>query len=199
MTDDPVPAAGFPLPGDRLPTIAAGPVRLRCLGDDDVDALFGIFGDPEVMRYWSSPTLASRDDAAQLLAQIRDLFARHELYQWGVARHEDDRLVGTCTLAGLDAGNRRAEIGFALGRDAWGHGYMTHAATALLDYAFTELRLHRIEADVDPDNAASVRLLERLGFVREGRLRERWLVHGRPQDSLLMGLLATDPRRQVDG
>lgn len=128
-------------------------------------------------------------DARALLDDIQACFAAKSLFQWGVARREDDWVIGTCTLYHLDGRNRRAEIGFALGREHWGRGLMQEALGALLGYAFDTLNLHRVEADVDPGNAASLRLLERLGFVREGMMRERWLVGGGVQDSVILGLL----------
>ena len=102
------------------------------------------------------------------------------------------QLVGTCTLAHLDAVNRRAELGFALAREFWGKGYMKAALRVLLNFAFGNLGLHRLYADADPQNARSIRTLERLGFVREGLFREHYLVQGHPQDALMFGLLKTE-------
>ena len=108
----------------------------------------------------------------------------------GVSRCErPDEVIGTVTLASLDGVNKRAEIGFMLDRALWRRGYMSEALRALLDYAFGTLGLERMEADVDPRNEASLGLLERLGFVREGYLRERWRVGGGVQDTVMLGLL----------
>jgi len=175
--------------GDTLPTIEAKRISLRWLTSDDVESLFEVFSNPEVMRYWSSPPMVDLSEARQLLDEIHENFRARTLFQWGVARREDDRVIGTCTLFQLDAGNRRAEIGYALGREHWGQGLMNEALTALIGYAFDTLDLHRIEADVDPNNAASIRSLERQGFQREGYLRERWHVGGKIYDSLYFGLL----------
>jgi len=177
----------FNLP-DRLPTIDAGRVRLRALSDQDTAALFAIFGDPEVTRYFGFAALEDLAAAAALLADVHEGFRTGTLFQWGVET-TDGALVGTCTLARLDAANRRAELGFALGRVYWGQGYMAAALPALLAFAFQRLELHRVFADVDPRNAPSIRALERLGFVREGHLREHYLVQGEPQDAILYGLL----------
>ncbi len=116
------------------------------------------------------------EGARELLAHIRDCFERRVLFQWGIARRTDDRIIGTCTLYHIDTDNRRAELGYALGREFWGNGYMQEALTALLEFSFGALNMHRLEADVDPRNVSSVRTLERLGFQKEGYLRERWLV-----------------------
>jgi len=175
--------------GDRLPTLRAARVTLRWLGPEDVGALHEVFSNADVMRYWSRPAFTQLDDARALLAAIERAFAARSLFQWGIARNEDDRVIGTCTLAAVDASNLRAELGYALGRAYWRQGLMREALDRLLAYAFGELRLRRLEADVDPRNAASITLLEKLGFQREGLLRERWCVAGEVQDTVWLGLL----------
>jgi RimJ/RimL family protein N-acetyltransferase len=172
-----------------LPTLPAVRLSLRWLTGSDVDALYTVFSDPEVMRYWSWLPWTERGQAVELLESIEEGFRNQTLFQCGIARREDDRVIGTCSLYNFDLGNRRAEIGYILGRAYWGKGYATEALTALIEYVFQTFSLHRIEADVDPRNAASIRLLERLGFQREGYLRERWLVGGETQDALFYGLL----------
>lgn len=172
-----------------LPTISANRVSLRHITERDIDSLYTIFSDPEVMRYWSSPPLKDIEAARQLLADIDDKFQRRLYFQWGITRQTDDILIGTSTLFHIESNNYRAEIGYALGREHWGKGYIQEALNALLRYAFSELNLDRIEADVDPRNAASIRTLERLGFQKEGYLRERWKVDGEVQDALFYGLL----------
>ena len=174
---------------EQLPTIAAQRVSLRWITDDDVDALYTVFSHPEVMRYWSTPPLADRNAALTLLNEIHDGFKRRALLKWGIARNTDNALIGTTTLFNLDFNSRRAEIGYGLGRAHWGNGYMQEALTTLLDYVFDVLEFRRLEADVDPRNKASIRTVERLGFQREGYLRERWQVNGEIQDTLFYGLL----------
>jgi len=110
---------------------------------------------------------------------------------------EDDAVIGTCTLARLDATHGIAEVGFALARDSWRRGYMKEALPLLVDFAFSRLGLRRLEADVDPRNVASLRLLERLGFRREGLLRERYCMNAELQDAVLLALLGRDWRGQI--
>jgi len=172
-----------------LPTITTARLRLRWLTDDDVPALFAIFGDPEVTAYWSRPPLEERSGAEELLAEIHALAAAGTLFQWGIARIEDDTVIGTCTLAAISREHRRAELGYALGRAYWGQGYASEAVRAIVQYAFDTLDLHRLEADVDPHNHASIRCLERLGFRKEGYARERYHLYGTVHDAVLYGLL----------
>jgi ribosomal-protein-alanine N-acetyltransferase len=177
---------------ELLPTINTRRLSLRWISEDDVDAFYAIYSNPEVMRYWSTPPLANRAAASRLVSEIHDGFERRELLKWGIALRTDDTLIGSVTLFHPDFTHRRAEIGYALGRAQWGNGYMQEALQAVFIYAFEVLDLHRIEADVDPRNAASIRTLERLGFQREGYLRERWQVNGEIQDALFYGLLRRD-------
>jgi ribosomal-protein-alanine N-acetyltransferase len=180
----------------RLPTIDADRISLRWISRDDVDALYRIFSNDEVMRYWSTPALTDRDAAVELLQDIHVGFGRQSMLKWGIALRADNALIGTTTLYNLDFGNRRAEMGYALSRDHWRRGYMREALQALLTYAFEVLDLRRIEADVDPRNTASIQTLERLGFQREGFLRERWEVDGEIQDALFYGLIRREWKRQ---
>jgi RimJ/RimL family protein N-acetyltransferase len=180
------------MPWDNLPTIESERLRLRWMTESDVDGLYRIFSDPEVTRYWSTVAMTHRDEAVALLNDIHDGYHKRRLLKWGVADAATDQLMGTVTLIGIDLSHRRAEVGYALARMHWGQGYILEALRAVLKYAFDELNLHRIEADVDPRNTASIKTLERLGFQREGYLRERWQVGGEIQDALFYGLLRPD-------
>ena len=177
---------------ERLPTIDTSRLCLRSISAADVDDFFAVYSNPEVMRYWSTPPLPNREAAAKEITGIHEGFKRRESLKWAIALRADNRLIGTATLFRLDFTHRRAEIGYALGRDEWGKGYMQETLRAVINYAFDTLDFHRIEADVDPRNAASIRTLERLAFQREGYLRERWHVGGEIQDALFYGLIRPD-------
>jgi ribosomal-protein-alanine N-acetyltransferase len=169
-------------------------VALRALSPADAPALFGIFSDPEVTRYWSRPPMAHLAQAKALVRDIRAGYRSGELVQWGVTLRDTGDLIGTCTLFHFAHASRRAELGYALARAHWGRGLMHEALSTLLAHAFERIDLHRLEADIDPANAASARTLERLGFVKEGRLRERWIVSGQVSDSDVYGLLRREWR-----
>ena len=186
------PAAPAPPATVRLPTLVAPRLQLRWMDGRDLDDLYAVYGDAEVVRYWSHTAWPHRDEAAIYLEAIESGFQSGNLFQWGVALRGDDRIIGTVTLYAIDHTQGRAEIGFALGRDHWGHRYAREALTVLFDHAFGALALRRIEADVDPRNLPSLNTLEALGFRREGYLRQRWHVAGELQDSVVLGLLASD-------
>ena len=181
--------------GDELPRLSGRRLDLRWLTQQDVPEIFAIFGDAEVMRFWSSPPLRNLTAATTLIEEIQQLFGSRRLFQWGVCSRETNEVFGTCTLFNVDPAHRRAEVGFALRRDTWGHGFATEALRVLIGFSFEALDLHRLEADVDPKNERSLRLLERQGFRREGHLRERWHHLGEVHDAIFLGLL----RREWSG
>jgi RimJ/RimL family protein N-acetyltransferase len=167
-------------------------LKLRPLARTDADAYLAIFSDPEAMQFWTGEPIASIDEARELLDRDLDWVKAGDALCWGAALPETDRLIGKISLYLFCRQNRRAEIGYILDRRYWRRGLMSEALAAVLDYAFDDLGLHRIEADVDPDHAASLALLARFGFRREGVFRDRWHVHGKWHDSVMLGLLAAD-------
>ena len=176
----------------RLPTLEGPRIRLRWLEDRDLPALFRIFSDPGVMKFWSSMPITRKSEARRLLSDLRREYRERTLFEWGMALGDSDEVVGTVTLFNFDVENRRAEIGFALAQPWWGRGLMREGLALAIRLCFGPLGLRRLEADVDPLNAASLKLLEGLGFRREGLMRERWNVGGELQDGVLLGLLARE-------
>ncbi|HZW73117.1 MAG TPA: GNAT family protein [Caldimonas sp.] len=175
------------------PPLLAGPrLRLRAMRPDDVPAWFAMQSDPIGMRYWSYPPLTRVEQSQELFERNAAGAGDGALLPWAIALNADDAMIGTCTLFAIDAAHRRAMIGYALAHAHWGNGYAQEALRLALGHAFGARQLHRVEADIDPRNVASVRLVERLGFVREGLLRERWFVGDDVQDSVIYALLARD-------
>ncbi|MGJ4729279.1 GNAT family N-acetyltransferase [Luteimonas sp. SDU101] len=178
------------LPG--FPVLTGQRVRLRGPGAQDVDDVFALFSHPDVMRYWSSAPMRVRMQAEGKVGEMLEAFDRRDALNWLVAERRNDRVIGSCTLYRFDARHRRAEVGYALHPAWWRRGLATDAVALALDWGFRGLGLHRIEADIDPRNEASRRLLLGLGFRSEGLLRQRFLVDGEASDSEIFGLLHAD-------
>jgi RimJ/RimL family protein N-acetyltransferase len=174
---------------DHIPRINSSRVFLRGITPADAAAVYEIYSDPEVMRYWGGPCMTHRSEAKEFLRGVIDDLQKHKCIQWGISERPGHGVIGTVAMFALDFFAGKSEIGFALARSHWGKGLMREALRALFAYAFNEMDVRRIEADVDPRNLRSITLLEDLGFKREGYLRERWLVDGVTQDSLFYGLL----------
>ncbi|MFM0213588.1 GNAT family N-acetyltransferase [Paraburkholderia sediminicola] len=175
-------------------TLTTPRLILRPLRDEDAQALFAIWSDADAMRYFSFPAMTCFDQATDRVVRKLKTSANGQDLIFVLELRATGEVLGDCALFHADEQCRRAEIGFSLQRNHWGGGYMSEAASALIEHAFGTLNLRRIEADIDPRNVASARLLERLGFVREGLLRDRWMVGDQVSDSALYGLLDRDRR-----
>ncbi len=151
------------------------------------------------MRYWSGVPWTSIDSAREMIAKDREAMPAGTHLRFGIETADTHALVGTCTLFAFSEQCRRAEIGYSLVPAMWGRGYMHEALTALLAYGFETLALNRVEADIDPRNRPSARVLERLRFREEGFLRERWIVAGEVSHSALFGLLRSDWDARASG
>ncbi len=162
---------------------------IRPLVESDADSIFSIYSDSETMRYWNTEPWDDFSKSKELIQKDIKALLSGSYLRLGIETKNGSELIGNCSLFSFNEQCKRAEIGYILGRLFWGQGFMKEALTALIDYAFNILLLHRIEADIDPGNMASARILNRLGFNKEGHLKERWIVNGEIMDSDLFGLL----------
>ena len=173
-----------------FPTIDTDRLLLREIVASDAPALFAIHGDAQAMRWFGSDPLTQTEQAEKLI----EMFAswRHlpnPGVRWGIQSKVDGALVGTCGLFKWNRGWKSCIIGYELAEAAWGNGFMTEALSAALAWGFMHMELHRVEAQIHPENAASIKLAHRLGFVQEGHLREAGFWGGQHHDLLLFALL----------
>lgn len=163
---------------------------LREFEETDWLPVLGYQSDPRYLRYYtgSGRTEAEARSFVQMFLDWQQEQPRRR-FQLAILVAEEGRLIGNCGIRMGGAGARQAELGYELDPAYWGRGYASEAARALLAFGFRDLTLHKVSARVVADNAASVRVLERLGFQREGHLRENEFFKGRWWDTLLYGLL----------
>jgi [ribosomal protein S5]-alanine N-acetyltransferase len=176
-------------------TLTTPRLVLRPLREEDAAPLFSMWSDADAMRYFSFPPMTSLEQARERVVRGAKMSSAGVDLICVLTSQATGEVLGDCALFRVDEQCRRAEIGFSLQRRHWGSGYMNEAVSALIAHAFGTAGLRRLEADIDPRNLASARLLERQGFVREGLLRERWMVNGEVSDSALYGLLEGDRRK----
>ncbi|WP_243057541.1 GNAT family N-acetyltransferase [Nocardioides sp. SR21] len=169
------------------PTLETDRLLLRPFHEADADDLWEMHSSASVLRYWDSPPWAEPSRAERFLATTRQL--AEEGTGARVAMVRDGAFVGWCALVRWNPDLRSAALGYCLNEAAWGQGYATEGVRALLGWAFATLDLNRVQSEVDTRNAASARVLEKLGFVREGTLREDCVVDGVVSDSWVYGLL----------
>ncbi|MCA9513537.1 MAG: GNAT family N-acetyltransferase [Myxococcales bacterium] len=157
---------------------------------DDVDALFAMRSDPEVARYTGKHPDTDREVVRALIETMRARNAANTSVQRAVAlREAPDVLIGVCGLWQTKLEHYRGELGYSLARAHWGRGYAREAVAATVAHAFDVLGFHSVEAVVAPGNAASIRVLEVCGFVREAYFREDFFFDGKFEDSAVYGRL----------
>lgn len=175
---------------DNLPAVLnTARLTLRPFTQGDAASLFRIFSDAAVVRFWSNGAWTGLAQAEKMIEEALAAYREGGLCRYAITLRDTDELIGICNLRGFFEQNRRCELGYALGSAWWGRGYAAEALESLLGHAFSALDMNRIEADIDPRNEASKRLLERLGFRQEGYMPERWIVHGEKADTAFYGLL----------
>ena len=162
---------------------------LREFAVADLDGVLAVVGDDQVTRTLSFDS-RTRDQAAAMLEGIigRARLDPRTEYYLAVTVPDDEHQVAGFARLGLD-GVRAAKLGYALTPAAQGHGYAADACRALIEFGFASLGLHRISAAIGPDNAASIRVAERLGFTPEGTIRDHVHTNGAWRDSLLFSVL----------
>jgi RimJ/RimL family protein N-acetyltransferase len=172
--------------------IATERLVLRRFRPDDAATLAAYRSDPEVARYqsWDAPfpLLRAQTAVANFSASDPD---RAGWFQYAIERTEDRRLIGDVAVH-LHDNLMQAEVGFTLAPAHQGQGYATEAVHAVLDRLFRVQGLHKVTGECDARNTASAHLMERLGFTREGRLRQQTYIKGEWTDDLLYGLLAAE-------
>lgn len=182
----------MPLPA--FPSMVSARLTLRPVSGDDLVDLFAVNGDEEVTRYLPYTAWQAPEDASSWLARMQALANAGSAVQLVMQRRSDAKVIGTVLLFKWDEGSARIELGYVLGRAHWRQGYAREAVQAVCGQAFGALGVRRIEAEVQPANAASNALLRALRFVHEGRLRQRWVAKGQAYDTLIYGLLADEWR-----
>lgn len=179
-------------PFAEFPTLRTARLVLRELVPSDAADLFVFAGDPEVQRFNAEP-LASVEATRNYIIERRRRYLEQQAIVWGMADATTNRVIGSCGFGTYSEWNRCASVGYTLRRDRWGQGLAREAVARLLEYGFGEAALHRIEASTIADNLRSVRLLEALGFRREGVRRQCSLEDdGAFHDVVLYGLLVSE-------
>ena len=167
-------------------------LALRELRASDLDGLFALFGDA-VYRQFEGGPLSREETRAELEKFIGWGQAQPRTrYAMAVVVPPDDVMMGTIHLRQLNDDIREWEIGWGMNRACWGQGYAPEAAREMLRFAFGELKAHRVTAFCHADNAASVRVMEKIGLRREGRLKQvRWL-NGQWWDEYVYAMVEED-------
>jgi ribosomal-protein-alanine N-acetyltransferase len=172
-----------------FPDLRTPRLLLRRLRMEDADDIFAYASDPQVTPYLIWDTHQSLDDTRDFLERTLQSYRDGGLPVWGIEHLADKTIIGTCGFAELALRHARAEVGYVIARKNWRQGLMTEALRAVLAYCFDVLRLNRIEARCDVENTGSWRVMEKVGMRLEGVLRQNIILHGRPRDARMYGIL----------
>jgi ribosomal-protein-alanine N-acetyltransferase len=165
-------------------------LHLRNITPEDASEVFFLRSDAQVMQFLDRTPAGSVEEAAQFIQNCIALEKAGDAVTWAITLKTHPELIGTITLWNIQKQHYRAEIGYVLHPDHQGKGLMQEAMTTVLDYGFNKMHLHSIEANVNPANTASIKLLERNNFIREGYFRENYFFNGKFLDSAIYSLLA---------
>lgn len=179
-----------------FPELTTPRLRLRQLRPSDAEAMFEILSDDEVARTFGLETFTDLEEAQQRIRAINASFRHQAALRWGIARLEDDTLIGTCGFIYWKWRHRHAAVGYELSRPLWRQGFMMEALTAVLDFGYAQMNLHRVEALVMPENTPSLNLLSKLGFQNEGLLRDYGFWNGRFHNLYVLSLLQSEWAKQ---
>ncbi len=178
-----------PFDFSHFPIIETPRLYLREMTPADVTALLKHLGNPEVVQYISMQPITTPEQAEEWLKWMGSFFSAKDGMRWGITLKDSGELIGSAGIHGWNREARYAEIGYDIAQQFWGNGYATEVVTAVAEFGFKHMLLNRIEADVVAGNDASMRVLEKLGFVHEGILRERAYKAGKYYDLHLFSLL----------
>ena len=173
-----------------FPIIKSERLLLRDLKDADANELFQLRSDKNVMQFIDRPLAETTDDALKLIKIISDGHTNKENITWAITLKDSPALIGTIGFWRIEKEHYRAEIGYLLNPTEQGKGIMQEAMKVVLLYGFEKMQLHSVEANVNPNNAASIKLLEKNGFVREGYFRENYYYNGQFIDSSIYSLIS---------
>ena len=177
---------------DSFPVMETDRLVLRNFTNEDASEFFRVRSDPAVMKYLDIEVHKTDSDSLKMIERINDSFKDKSGLNWVIEEKGSKAFTGYCCFHRLMRANARAEIGYALRPEYWGKGIAKEAISALISFAFNKLSVHGIEANVNPANISSKKLLEKLGFKKEAYFRENHLSNGKFTDSEIYCLIESD-------
>jgi ribosomal-protein-alanine N-acetyltransferase len=172
-----------------FPIIKTERLLLRRITNEDINEVFELRSNPENMKYIPRPLLKNAEDTLKLIAMIEDKIITNIEINWAITLKDNPKLLGIIGFYRMQPENYRAEIGYILLPEFHGKGIISEAVNRLNRYGFDDLKLHSIEAVIDPENIASEKVLQKCGFVKEAHFKESQFYEGRFLDKVIYSLL----------
>lgn len=165
---------------------------LRKMEIADAPVLYKYWSDEEVTKYMNILSFESIKQAEDMIAFLNSLSVEGKAFRWSIICKSNKQILGTCGFNNWDKENQRAEIGYELGKEHWGQGFMTEALSALISHGFEMMELNRIQALAEPANVLSRKILMKLGFKEEGLLRQYEKARGNFIDINMYSIVKND-------
>jgi ribosomal-protein-alanine N-acetyltransferase len=172
-----------------FPNLETERLLLEQVTVDNVDDIFELRSNKEVMKYIPRPLLQNKEEALELIATLNDKIENNIGINWGIRLKNEPKVIGIIGHYRINPEHYRAEVGYMLLPEYNGKGIISEALQKVVEYGFKEMRLHSIEAILDPKNAGSEKVLLKNGFVKEAHLLENEYYDGRFLDTLIYSIL----------
>jgi [ribosomal protein S5]-alanine N-acetyltransferase len=177
---------------DTFPVLETKRLVLRKVTKEDAKSILKYLSDEVVMKYYGLEPFKSIDDALDEISWYQSIQNNKTGIRWGITLKEQGIVLGSCGFHNIVSQHFRTEIGFELSKEQWGKGIALEAVEAIIRYGYEHMNFQRIEALIEPPNRASQKLVEKLGFIREGLLRNYEFTNGKFDDLYMYSLLKQD-------
>ncbi|WP_312789499.1 GNAT family N-acetyltransferase [Sphingobacterium sp.] len=168
-----------------FPQLETDRLQLTRTNVDHVNELLKMRSDPEVMKFIPRPMARTAEEIIEFIAAIDEKISNHEMINWAITLKGDAKMIGTIGYYHIKPEHFRAEIGYMLLPEFQGRGFITEAIDVVVSYGFAEMKLHSVEAVLDPNNLASASVLEKCGFTKEGHFKENEFYNGKFIDTAI--------------
>ena len=177
---------------ETFPELESERLLFREIKLSDAKELFLIRSNDKVMKFMDTKRLESLEDSEKLIRSINESFKNKSGINWAIIEKSSNKMVGYFGFWRIIPEHCRAEIGYALNPKYWENGFMTETLKTLIKFGFDKINFHSIEANVNPGNISSIKLLEKIGFKKEAYFKENFLFNGKFLDSIIYSLLEKD-------
>jgi len=174
---------------DPFPVIETERLVLRRTTLDDANDYFYLRSSPEAMKHICKPLQISVEETKELIYKINEMIAFNDGISWAVCLKNNSKMIGSVSFHRIYKDHYRAEIGYMLHPDYWRLGIISEAVEAIIGYGFNILKFHSIEANIDPTNIGSEKLLQKFKFVKEAYFKENFFFNGSFLDTAVYCLL----------
>ncbi|WP_096187879.1 GNAT family N-acetyltransferase [Evansella halocellulosilytica] len=180
------------LDNDTFPLLETKRLLLRKVNKEDAKSILNYLSDKEVVKYYGLAPFKSINDALDEISWYQSIQSNKTGIRWGITLKEQGIVIGSCGFHNIVSQHFRTEIGFELSKDQWGKGIAVEAVEAIIRYGFERMNFNRIEALIEPPNLSSQKLVEKMGFIREGLLRNYEFTCGKFDNLYMYSLLKQD-------